>query len=378
MSITEIFFKKRSPWTSYFLAIVVSTLFVIYLFPLTFLHGNVKFFEEGDAAQHVAGWFYYVHDKWYFPLGYTRNLNYPEGANITLMDSIPLAAIFLKTLRSWLPEGFHYFGWWHLFVRFLQAIAAVFLIRSLGYRNFLATFTAIIFALLTPAFNARFGHTALTTHALILFGLSAYILGINRQWTLTRSASIFILLSIASLLIHLYFFAMIYAIFLAFLIDFGFKNQIVIPCIKFFVLSVLLILCTCFILGYFTMGGEGSSGYGYYSMNLISPFLGGRFTNWYDQHTMQGQGEGFNYLGSGLILILIFVGINQWNWVRQLPVALSGANCINDIFLSVRIVQYRVLRKASSAGFSFASFGSTTNCYLSFRGRVCSGLWVMH
>src|SRR5579871_6393831 len=129
-SIVEIFLKERSPQFCYSLAILIATLFCIYLFPLFFLQGKGDYFLSGkdDIAQHLAGWYYFFHDKWYFPLGYTRNLNYPEGANITLTDSIPLAAVFFKLFRPWLPEGFHYFNWWHLFVRFMQAIAATLLI----------------------------------------------------------------------------------------------------------------------------------------------------------------------------------------------------------------------------------------------------------
>ena len=222
-------------------------------------------------------------------------------------------------MRSWLPEGFHYFGWWHLFARFLQAIAATFLIRALGYKNFLATFTAVVFALLSPAFNWRWGHTALTTHALILFGFGVYVLGINKKWSLIRSSYSYIFLSIVALLIQPYLFGLIYVIFLAFLIDFGFKNSTFKPCLKFFALSIFLVGCTCFVVGYFSMGGRGDGGYGFFSMNLISPFIGGKFTNWYDKYTMPGQTEGFNYFGVGLMLVLIFVLIDQWSWLQQLP-----------------------------------------------------------
>ena len=94
MSLIEMLFKQKPSWSNYLLAITIVTLFCIYLFPLAFLEGKGGIFQIGDFPQHVSGWYYYVHDKWYFPLGYTRNLNYPVGANITLTDSIPLSAFF--------------------------------------------------------------------------------------------------------------------------------------------------------------------------------------------------------------------------------------------------------------------------------------------
>jgi hypothetical protein len=62
----------------------------------------------------------------------TKLLNAPEGANIAFTDSIPLVALALKPFRHWLPIGFHYIGAWHTVAYILQAVAAVFLVRSVG------------------------------------------------------------------------------------------------------------------------------------------------------------------------------------------------------------------------------------------------------
>ena len=311
-------FKDQPAWCSYLLAIILSLLISAYLFPLSFLAGHGAFFENGDPSQHVSGWWFYLHDQWRFPLGYIQSLNYPEGANVALTDSIPLVAVTLKLFRHWLPAGFHYFGWWHLFAYLLQGVAAAIFIRALGYRSFLATLAAVGFAVLTPALTWRYGHTALTTHGLILLAFSAYVLGITKQWPLARSAGMFIAVSIAALLIHPYLFGMTYPIFLAFLVDFGRQNHAVKSCVQLFILSVLLILFTFFLFGYFGFGGTGD--YGYYSMNLLSPLCGGRYTFSCDYtQGASSQYEGFNYLGLGLILVLILILITQYQWLKQLP-----------------------------------------------------------
>ena len=308
--------KERGATFNYLLAIILSLLLSAYLFPWSFLQGHGAFFEKGDAMQHVAGWLFYVNDQWRFPLAYTQPLNYPEGANIALTDSIPLAAVVMKLFRAWLPEGFHYFGWWHLFAYLLQAIAATLLIRALGYRSLIATITAVSFSLLMPALTNRFGHTSLTTQGLILFALAAYVLGIKKEWSLLPTSCFFIVISIAALLIHPYLFGMTYPIYLAFLIDFSVKNRVVKPCLTYFALSVVAILLIFFLFGYFGMGGDW--GFGVYSMNLLAPFCGGKYF-FHCQFDPSQYLEGFNYFGLGLMLLLAAAIIVNWRWLLQLP-----------------------------------------------------------
>ena len=271
----QIVLADCKPYVAYLLAIVVALLVGTYLFTLPFLLGHGAFFEfeQGDPAQNVSGWLFYVRDQWHFPLGYTQRLNYPTGANIALTDSIPLAAFVFKLLRHWLPADFQYFGLWRLFTYLLQSIAGVMLIRALGYRSWLAAFAGAVFSILMPCLLARRWHTALTTQGLILLAFTAYISGIKQSWSLLRTFSFFMGVIIAALLIHPYFFAMIYPIFIAFLIDYSYQNQNLKPFFRYGILSVLLVLLIFFTWGYFGFGGIG--GFGNYSMNLTAPFCGG-------------------------------------------------------------------------------------------------------
>ena len=166
---------KCAPLPVYAAAAAIGAAWTLYLFPLSFLLGSHPFFEQGDPAQHVSGWWFYAQDSWRFPILWTKRLSHPQGTTIAFTDSIPLAALLLKPFAGWLPPTFHYFGLWHLVAYATQAMAAAFLSRVLGYRSLAWTSLAAVFAVSFPALTHRLGHTSLQTHSLILLSLALCI-----------------------------------------------------------------------------------------------------------------------------------------------------------------------------------------------------------
>jgi hypothetical protein len=321
----------RSAPVSYGLAIALALLFVALLFPLSFIEGKSAFFEQIDASSNVAGWLFYVQDGWHFPLLQTTRLNHPEGVSVVFTDSIPIAAILFKSVSAWLPEGFHYFGWWHALVFVVQAIAAVFLMRALGVRHLTGTIAATVSALTWPALLWRLGHTSLMTHGILLFGLAFYFLARSGRWSGGRSATALAALSIIGLMVHPYFLAFIYPLFLALLADQalageGWKKQV-----PRLLASLAALAVTGIVLGYFGHGSTTTFGFGEYSMNLVSPFCGGRLIGCAVETTHHqfgafrfadatgGQYEGYNYFGAGLLLLLPFAIVMRWADVKSLP-----------------------------------------------------------
>lgn len=302
---------------AYGVAVCIALLYFFYLYPATFLTGKGAFFSEGDASQHVAGWLFYARDRWHFPLLYTDRLNFPEGASIAFTDSIPLAALVLKTIASWLPPGFQYIGVWNLVAYLTQAVAATFLIRSLGVRHLLGLAVSVVLAVTWPSLSARLGHTSLMTHSLILFALAVYFLGRRGAWTSNTTFSAFVILSLVALLIHPYFLAFSQTVFLAYLADQAisgesWKRQFLRLCI-----STSIIFAAGIVLGYF--GNTTIAwGYGFYSMNLTAPFCGGRIFPCFTDAT-GGQCEGYNYFGAGVMLLLAFTVFTRWSLVKSLP-----------------------------------------------------------
>ncbi|MBP0439869.1 DUF6311 domain-containing protein [Tianweitania sediminis] len=295
---------RTSPSAAYGLGAFLALLLVAWLFPLSFLLGKGFFFEFGDPAQHVSGWLLYAADEWRWPLLVTQRIAPPDGLAIFLTDSIPLAALLFKPLAGVLPEGFHYFGLWQAFNKLLQALAAVYLIRSFGLRHPLHAVVAAAFALLWPAHLIRVTHTALATHGFILIAIAFYVRARSKPWSDAKAFGLFALLSLGALLVHPYLCAMVLAIHGAFLIDRLCDRPKRHMALAALVVSCLALATALIPLGYLSGGQTRSGGYDIYSMNLASPFCGGKLSLCGPMNTTGGQYEGFNNLGLGLLLLI--------------------------------------------------------------------------
>jgi hypothetical protein len=328
-------FQDRPAWVNYLVALAIAIPYILSLFPPAFLAGHGAFFEElhPDPPQHISGWWAFMADKWRFPLLETKLLNAPEGANIAFTDSIPLAALALKPFRHWLPIGFHYIGAWFAVAYVLQAVAATLLIRAVGQRSLIATLAAVCLALIQPALLNRFWHAALLTQGYLMLGLAFYFLGLKASGQFKSIALYFILLLSVALLTHPYLFAMVGALYMAFLGDYFIRSRHWKPCVIALGSSVAIILVILTVCGYLGKNVE-APGYGDSSMNLLFPFYGGRLV----PINMGAPGwswEGFNYLGIGLVTALVITGILHWHWLLHLPrryPVLTGIVCLLTIF----------------------------------------------
>lgn len=289
-------------WAAWTVALVIALAYLAYVYPLDFFQGGGKFFAEGDAAQHVSGWLFYARDSWHFPLLRTTRLNTPEGVSIALTDSIPLVALLLKPFSGLLPRDFQYIGLWHAVAYLIQALAATTLLRVLGCRTLFAAAVAAAVAITWPALTHRLGHTSLLTHGLILFALTAYFAGVTETGKSKIAARWLIALIAIGLLVHPYLMAMIYAIFLAYVLDKGVEGESWRLQGLRIVTSLSVVGILMYVLGY-TGSTGGAGGFDYFSMNLASPFCGGLLLQCRIDAT-GGQLEGFNYIGAGGLLIL--------------------------------------------------------------------------
>lgn len=343
---------------------LVAAIILLYLFPLYFWQGQGGFFEKIDASQHIAGWQFYAQDEWRFPLLKTTRINNPDGVNIAFMDSIPLAALLFKPFVNWLPAQFHYIALWHILAFLGQGIAASVLVRSLGARSLFASAVAAVFACLWPALMWRFGHTALMTQCLVLFGLAVYFQKRRAGIKVDAAQRYLLLLSVLGLLIHPYFFAMLYAFFLFSLVEEVVLHRSWRQSIIYLFTSILIFAFIFYVLGY---GGQHTTsfGFGEYSMNLSSPFCGSHFYSCAASDTAhqfaayhfadptRGQYEGLNYLGFGVLLLLPLSLITMRKWLLSLAseyrwfilflLALTLYACANRIFWNEHLLfEYRV------------------------------------
>jgi hypothetical protein len=186
------------------------------IFDWDFLTGVSPFWSHrhDDRAQALIGWFAYVNDSWRYPLLWTKLLRYPVGVSIVFTDSIPLAALAAKPLRGLLPSGFHYFGLWMGLCFVLQSATAWLALRAWGVSSYVARTAGCLMALSMPMWLVRGFHVSLCSHFLLLAGLWLYArrnIGGERD---SRAWHWWLLLVLA-LLVHVYLFAMVTALWLA-------------------------------------------------------------------------------------------------------------------------------------------------------------------
>lgn len=278
-----------------------------------------------DTIQSYIGWLVYNSSSWTFPLGLTTNLAYPLGVSITYTDSIPLLAIFFKLFSL---HNFQYFGWWIASCFILQSIFGYLLLKKILNHNVLAVLGSIIFTL-SPIMLFRLGgHFALGGQWLILAGIYLIIRESKKlNW---YSWSILLVLS---LLIHPYLFFMNGFLMLTYLLYF-IKNKIVVlkQILLFLFIQIIISLVVAYSLGLFVIGETGAPGFGSFSMNLnalVNPLGWSRILP--NLEIPEYQNEGFNYLGIGVLYLLILSIItyfkdNSWKQfvLNQWPIILMS------------------------------------------------------
>lgn len=255
----------------------------------------------GDYFQHYIGWRFFRISPWTKHFLFMQNLNYPEGSSVIVTDSNPLFCLVFKLFRSFLPQNFQFNGIWIL----LNYGLIGFFSGCIGWklsRDRLFTCTLSIFTILNPVILQRTAiHDTLTAHWLILYAILAAL-----NWKSRHNWLHWSIITVFVMLIHSYFLPMVSFILLLQLLWMVQNRD------KW--IRILLIITSFFIpltLIYFIAGFNyilpQSSSYGELSMNLNAFFNpDGSSVFLPNRKTFPLQYEGFNYLGFGLIVLIIF------------------------------------------------------------------------
>lgn len=270
-------------------------------------------YDEDDLTQHYAGWVQFRTSEWSFPLGMIGDMAEGTGTMLSFTDSIPLLAIFFKLFDFMLPETFQYFGWYNLLCFVLQAIAGYQLVRRKSDSTMFCYMGTLLFLFSPILWERAFRHSALASHWFVLFALLIYLKSRearrNGEQSFPKS---YIVLNVLTVLIHPYFLPMV-MIFTALtvwenIIEFRsyLKNA------AFFIVNAITAFVSGWFIGALGWGVESSRfGYGYFSMNLNAPVnpksLGGYDWSVFlpELPQMSGNYDGFNYLGMGILLLLL-------------------------------------------------------------------------
>lgn len=281
-------------------ALAIGLLFVWRYFPAGFVAGTSSYWltEVDDVTQYFSGFNAFFTAPFSYPLLAFDSINYPQGTRVTFVDAIPLYALLLKLVIPASFAPFNPFGVWVALAFVGQAVCGWWLLRELQVKSWPALLALIVCLLTFPALTTRLGHISLMSHWIILCSLALYI---RCRRTSDPQRWAWSLLLLAAFYINIYLCVMASAIYIVSCLDFRWKFQpaeIARALMPFLIIGVSLFL-TIFPMDRVEVTPE--TGFGIYSMNLLSPFHGGIYLSFPDPE-MPGQYEGFNYLGLGILL----------------------------------------------------------------------------
>jgi hypothetical protein len=291
-----------SGWVGLLFALIVAGAFVSVTFSADFLLGTGSYWrtQVSDVTQYIAGFNMYFTAPWQFPLLAFDALNYPVGTMVTFVDAIPLYALILKTFLPASLAPFNPFGVWVGLCFLLQGVGAWWIARELETQSWMFLSAMLLILLTFPALMARIGHISLMSHWILLFAMALYIRSCRKSRLPHWSWSV---LLVGAFYINIYLFVMACGIMLAAL--FGLQRKPAFRDIGGFFLPFAVLSVTALFMFLPLPKAEITRewGFGYYSMNLLSPLSGGKFLI-VQAKEAPGQYEGFNYLGLGIIAAL--------------------------------------------------------------------------
>ena len=266
----------------------------------------------GDNATYYFGWAMYRHDPHLnFPLAFTDRVGYPIGTSIALLDAIPLVAVLLRPLSPLLPEPFQYLGLYSALCFVLQAYFGLSLCKRLfpSQPTFIVL-GGVFFLLSAPLTWRAFGHTALLSHWLILAGLDSYFRDPGEtpvRWL----ARFWIVLALAAAITP-YVAAMCFFLTLTGLARLVLERRCRWPqAAMLLVASVAVLFASSASVGVLVARDASTywaPGYGLFSLNLnalVNPFEYGSILLPKLPVIHAAQLEGYNYLGLGIIALLV-------------------------------------------------------------------------
>ena len=273
----------------------------------------------GDQAQMLTGVTALLRDRWRFPLADTALLSFGRPFSIVFTDSVPWLSLLAKSAGLG-PDQVSVLGLAILLGVVLQPVAFTVFLRTLGVRRWEVLGAGMALGAMLPAWYLReSGHRALASHWVLVLALAVAAHAVRRGVSAGVIAAA-ALLGVLALGIHPYLFVMAGAVLLAaMLADLvrprpGAWRRAAAGIAVFLAAQALASL----VLGYWGGGGASGSGFGLYSMNLLSPFVPQRsglraLLTGAPGPIVDGTGgaqwEGFNYFGAGLLLVLAAAGV---------------------------------------------------------------------
>ena len=313
-----------------------------------------------DRTAPQLGWYFFKNDIWRFPLGSNPNYGDELGSSIIFADTIPILALIFKIFRSLIPDNFQYISLWYFICFYLQLFFSFKIIKKFT-NSVLYSLIGSFFFLITPIFMWKLAMIpALAGQWTLLFAL---YLGLSKKIDQAKWSWFFLI--ILSSLINFYFMIMIIAAYsLLRIFNLKFDKINIIKFIKDIIFITTFLLLVLYVAGYFQvrMVDAMALGFGRDKLNLLSIFdsnnsFDGLSWSWFlpdIKLTQHEEFEGFNYLGLGQIIMLIFVLILFFRkkYKKNLFIIKNSKEIKYFIFISIFMTLWALSNKISFGSYT--------------------------
>jgi hypothetical protein len=303
------------PGTGFAFALALSLVIAVLVFGTTVgfhvVNPRSVSWLHSDMATHQLAWeFLRQEPVWTLPLTYSTRVAYPLGASLALFDNVPLVAVLLRPFSAMLPDSFQYLGPYLFLDYLLQALFGVLLAQRLASGNAWQVVLLGAFFTIAPPFIWRsLGHISLTSHWGIVAAVYLYLAPIGQPFKFRTLVPFLILLFLIGGVSP-------YISFMTLLTAIGFAGRMWLGgiALRYCALAVAAMLASVVVpmalIGFIdlrSMGAVTAWGFGVHSMNLASPIDPGPFASiaLKQRSMLPGQGEGYAYLGLGVMMALI-------------------------------------------------------------------------
>ncbi len=269
-----------------------------------------------DFNLYLIAWHYFLADGWRFPLFDIPAMGYPEGGSILFNDALPLATFVSKVIHSLTGASVNPFGWWIFLTYVLQGALAVRLVRAAGSRSVWAAAAGALLAICYVPWMRRLGHTALSSHFVILWALAIYFESVRQGRLKATEMSA---LWVVTLLINTYLFVMVAILGAATAAQLWLRHQLAWRDVRTMTIGVLTTIAVGLVAGYGVVflhpASMKAGGFGLYSWNLATLFVPPEslwgFPRGLVRDATGGQYEGDCYIGLGAVLLVAACAVTR-------------------------------------------------------------------
>jgi len=274
---------------------------------------------RGDTATYYIAWAAYrAESTWRWPLTWTDRLGYPLGISMSWFDPVPIMAILLRPFSGFLPATFQYLGIYTCISFSLQAWFSLRLAACLFRGRMVFRLVTAVLLVGSPIVTMRIiSHYAVASHWLMIACLYYYFRDTEgrraERWLLPFAVVIFVAGGVNPYV----------AVFCLLIAGAGVLRLMLERRATWTHATVFSLLLLATLVGSYVVFGllvpgtrtaYAIGGFDFYSMNLLSPINPAPFKSILLPtlpFATRGQYEGYNYLGLGVIGLLLLNAVGR-------------------------------------------------------------------